>query len=189
MKKLLFILLALLVNDLAAQDTGRPMVFANQATITIDSSETVKVWLGLYGIRGSGEKVGFGTSSINPANMVQWTGDLEFNFDIDSSATSIEFDSLAMYVIELNHLGQTKGDTLFADWENNTVSADSTVEYIDWIPYNRTGAAHPLFSINLTGKLAPSFGLEIGFIQAAADSNGTGNGMVSIITLNTSEVK
>lgn len=167
MKKLL---LALLIPfAVFAQEPSRPQTFHHRITVDFDSTETKTIFFTLE----AGNKWQADTTAINPNNWVQSTGDLEVNFRLDSMAVSTEFDSLTGYFLELNHEGYPKGDTLWIDWENFTVNSDSTIEYISWVPWNRSGTTLGVtkpFSVNLTNKFAPCYGLKAVFTQVSNDS-------------------
>lgn len=177
------IFLSLLFTLISIAPAISQQIFSNATTLTLTNSDTGKVYLGFYGKRSGSEVVGFTSTVIDPADIVEWSGDLELNFRADTTTATTEYDSLAMYVISLNHEGRPKVDTLWADWENFTATIDSTVEYTSWVPASSpTYDSRPDFSVNLTGKLEPCFGIEIGFIQRAASHTAT-------ITLKSTEVR
>lgn len=189
MKKLIGVLL-LLATNVWSQNDNRPTLYTSAVTITLDSTETEKVWLGFYGNKKSDEVMGFSATVSNPPNVVNFTGDGEINVRLDSLSTGTESDSLAIYMIETNSSGIIKGDTLWADTQTRSFTADSTREYFSWVSYSRdTTSALPLNSFNFTGKLTPSFGFELGLIQVANDSLGTGNGFRSRAIIEAIQVK
>lgn len=187
MKKAIAFLVLVIAGSLFAQDTGRPITYTNSITVDLDSSTTVKVRLGFMSSRAG--KVGLDTVAIDPADQVQWTGDLAITLGLDSLVVSTEFDSLAGYALELDADGTAAGDSCWFDWENQTCHQDSTIEYTSWVPTSRSETEGPRLKINLTNKLAPCFGVEFGLIQAAADSVGTAQAMYSRATVRTAEVK
>jgi hypothetical protein len=188
MKRLVQVALILWPAMMFAQDRTGYTIFHNTISVLIDSSETRKVYLGFFSGRPrGGATIGFDSSAINPNDEVEVTGDLTFFIRMDSLVVSAEKDSLSGYALELTHDGYAADDdTLWFDWPNYTTG--STQRWTAWVPFNRDSTGFSM-KIALTNKYDPCFGFEIGFIQAAADSNGTGSGMISRGTIDTAEVR
>ncbi len=164
MKKLFLILMILcLALPAMGQDGTGVQTNQNAISVNITSGTAKSIW---YGFPGSGTGLqGFSEVAIDPKNRVFNTGDLTLVGNMTVASGTEASDSLSGYAVPLGPDGYVIPDTMWFDWDSHTsritqqTGADG---YLDWTAFSGTlGVTAYTFSINLTNKYMPAWGLKI----------------------------
>ena len=168
MQKILICLFMLIVTICLNAQTVTTSTM--QLTVTVDSTETVKVYHTFPG-SGGGYYV-ISETAPNPKDVVYFTGDLLIEILPDSAVAVSETDSLLCYWVPLAYDGKLRVDTLYCNMSTH-LPGTKAASWLDWNPhsyYSDTNAVH--YWVDLTGNIEPCYGGVFHIRQQSDDNAG-----------------